>query len=610
VTRCATDTTTDNLQLKREHMRRFSELFRDPPVETNATCPRCNEVVPAKFERNGKQIVLRFDCTTPRCAPDPIVHHDVIWTEIDSEWADSKTHTYLGSRIRPVLRGLPRTVETLCPECSATIVGRYFVRDGAVFIEKTCPDHGYFRDKINSDVLLYSKAAWWSFAEHGGCKHPQVTGAKNCPTDCGLCNQHLSSPVLAQIDVTNRCNMNCPICFANANAAGYTFEPDFAEISRQLQVLRDMKPTPTTAIQFTGGEPTTHPDFLKIVSCARDMGFSYIQIATNGIKLADEEFARQAHAAGLHTLYLQFDGVGEEAYRETRNYPGIWAKKLAAVENARKVGLKICLVPTIVKNVNDNQVLDILQFAVDNIDVVSGISWQPVSFTGRMSVEDLETHRYTLGDLANDLGKREGIEPLRDFFTIGITVPLSNLLEAITGNPKIRASAHPDCAFGGYFLVSPDKKVYPFPAVIDVQGMFCEMDEHARRIKRKGKFTWCDKIRLYFMFRRHWKKDGAPPDLTIGKFVRTLMGMVDKKVGRGAGEKLNYRSLLCAGMHFQDRYNFDVERVKRCVILYSTPAGVFPFCTHNCGPEYRYLSHAAFAKEGDAGDPKKAQEQH
>lgn len=578
-------------------MRRFAEWFRNPPVETSATCPNCNTVIPAKFERVGRQIILRFDCTTPACEPEAIVHHDVIWTETTSEWADSKTHTYLGSRIRPASRRLPRTVETLCPECSAIIVGRYFVRDGAVFIEKTCPDHGYFRDKINSDALLYSKAAWWSFAEHGGHKHPQITGAKNCPTDCGLCNQHLSAPALAQVDVTNRCNMNCPICFANANAAGYIFEPNLAEISRQLQVLRDMKPTPTTAIQFTGGEPTMRPDFLKIVSCARDMGFSYIQIATNGIKFADETFAHQARSAGLHTLYLQFDGIGEEAYRQTRNYPGIWAKKLAAIENARKVGLKICLVPTIVKNVNNDQVPEIFRFAVDNIDVISGISWQPVSFTGRMNTEDLEKHRYTLGDLANDLGKIKGIEPLRDFFTIGITVPLSNLLEAITGNPKVRASAHPDCAFGGYFLVSPDKKAYSFPAVIDVQGMFCEMDEHARRIKRKGKFTWCDKVRLYFMFRRHWKKDGAPPDLTIGKFVRTMMGMVDKRIGRGEAEKQNYRSLLCAGMHFQDRYNFDVERVKRCVILYSTPAGVFPFCTHNSGPEYRYLSHAAAAKD-------------
>jgi len=80
--------------------------------------------------------------------------------------------------------------------------------------------------------------------------------------------------------------------------------------------------------------------------------------------------------------------------------------------------------------------------------------------------------------------------------------------------------------------------------------------------------------------------------------VRSLYGLVDKSVGRGAGEKLTYRTLLCAGMHFQDRYNYDVERAKRCVILYSTPAGVFPFCTYNCGPFYRQIVERAYA----AGD--------
>jgi hypothetical protein len=101
------------------------------------------------------------------------------------------------------------------------------------------------------------------------------------------------------------------------------------------------------------------------------------------------------------------------------------------------------------------------------------------------------------------------------------------------------------------------------------------------------------------MFKRHWQHKTAPPDLTIKRFVRTLMGMVDKSVGRGKAGQQNYRSLLCAGMHFQDRYNYDVERVKRCVILYSTPAGVFPFCTHNCGPEFRHLSQAGFLKQLD-----------
>lgn len=579
----------------RLRMRRFAETYAALPVATRATCPICRDVVDARFERRGRQVVLHFDC--PACENPAVVHHDTIWTDQASDVDGSPSHTLHGSRIRPNARRLPRTVQTLCPTCSAIIVGRYFVQDRAVWIEKTCPEHGYVRDKINADAELFSKAAWWSYEEHPGQQFPQVSDAAHCPSDCGLCNQHISAPCLAQIDLTNRCNMACPICFANANAQGYIFEPGYDEIVRQMKVLRDMRPTPTTAIQFTGGEPTIHPDFIRIVATATEMGFSYIQIATNGITMANEDFARRAHEAGLHTLYLQFDGIGDEPHRQTRNYEGIWVKKLAAIENCRKLGMKICLVPTLLKGINDDQVQDILQFAIDNVDVISGISWQPVSFTGRCSVEEVAAHRYTLGDLAHDLGKHPAVDPRRDIFPLSLVVPFSNILEAITGQPKIRASCHTDCAMGTYFLISPDGKAYPFPSVIDVEGMFSDMNRHARRIKARGRCTWLDKLRLLWMLKTHWQKQTAPPDLTLLRFVRTLYGMVDKKIGRGKSGMKNYRSLLCAGMHFQDRYNYDVERVKRCVILYSTPLGVFPFCTHNCGPEYRYLTQAVHKKD-------------
>ena len=582
------------LRQKRIEMRRFTGLWAKLPVETRATCPVCGEVRPARFERRGEQVVLTFDC--PACDVPPIVHQDAIWTHLEPDWPGSARETFHGSRIHPVLRRLPQTVETLCPDCGAIIIGRYFVRDGQVFMEKTCPEHGYVRDRISPSVALFTKASWWNFEEHPGHQFPRVKGASHCPSDCGLCNQHLSGTVLAQVDLTNRCNMRCPICFANANASGYVYEPDFDEIVREMRVLRDLRPTVSTSLQFTGGEPTIHPDFFKVVRTAREMGFSHIQIATNGIRLADPDFARRAAEAGLHTLYLQFDGVGDDAYRETRNYPGIWEKKLAVLENCRANDMKVCLVPTIVRGVNDDQIPKIFQFALDNIDVVSAVSWQPVSFTGRIDWKEREQKRFTLGDLALELGKIEGLDAMRDMYPLGLIVPISNLLEAMTGDPKIRSSAHPICAFGTYILVSPEGKPYPFPKVVNVEGMFWEMNRHAARLKKKGKVTWLDKLRLYWMFRKVWKKDGAPPDLTVWKLIHSIMGMLDKKVGRGKAGQKTYRSLLCAGMHFQDRYNFDVERAKRCVILYSTPAGVFPFCTHNCGPEYRYLSQSGFVR--------------
>jgi len=577
----------------RQSIRRFAHRYESLPVDFPATCPTCRQVVRGVFERLGEQVVLTFECG--KCGRSRQVHHDAVWTPLKSDFPGSAAHTFGGSRIHPVLRRLPRTVETLCPACAAIILGRYFVEDGAVFIEKTCPQHGHFRDCVSSDVLLYSKAAWWTFGDQPGQQFPQVTGGKHCPSDCGLCNQHLSSSCLAQIDLTNRCNMRCPICFANAGAAGFVFEPDYDEVVRQLRVLRELRPIPCTSIQFTGGEPTIHGDFLRIVAAAREMGFSHIQIATNGLKIADAGFARSAADAGLHTLYLQFDGVGEAPHRRTRNFPGIWEKKLAAIDNCRRTGMKVCLVPTILKGVNDDQVGEIFRFAVENIDVISAISFQPVSFTGRIGEQELQQQRYTLGDLAHGIAAASGASALRDMYPLSIVAPLGEFLQAMTGDPKIRPSCHPDCAFGTYFLVSPAGKAYPFPQVVDVEGLFTDMNTLARRIERRGRRTWLDKYRAIRIFKRNFRPRAAPPDLTLKRFIRSLYGLVDKGIGRGEGEKLTYKTLLCAGMHFQDRYNYDVERVKRCVILYSTPAGVFPFCTFNCGPFYREMVERAYA---------------
>ena len=257
--------------------------------------------------------------------------------------------------------------------------------------------------------------------------------------------------------------------------------------------------------------------------------------------------------------------------------------------------------PTILRGVNDDQVGEVFRFAVKNVDTVSAISYQPVSFSGRTDTQELAARRYTLGHLAHDIADASGASPLRDMYPLSIVTPLSQILEALTGQPKIRPTCHPDCAFGTYFFVSPDGHAYPFPRVLDIEGMFWDMNRIARDIRRRGRATWRDKIRVFRMFRRHFRPEAAPPGLTVRRFIRSLQGLLDKHVGRGEGEKLTYKTLLCAGMHFQDRYNFDAERAKRCVILYSTPAGIFPFCAWNCGPGYRKLIERQFARRQGRG---------
>ena len=480
---------------------------------------------------------------------------------------------------------MPKTVETLCPDCGRNILGRVYDWRGNVMMEKTCPEHGYVVDRIFTGTGLFLKMQQWSFREGAGLENPQVEGAAHCPSACGLCNMHQSHTLLGQIDLTNRCNLSCPICFANANVQGFVSEPTFDEIVPLLEQLRRYRPVPASAVQFTGGEPTIHKDFLAVVAKAKELGFSHVQAASNGIQFAKRDFALAAAEAGLHTIYLQFDGTDDAIYEYTRGRK-LLETKLQALENIHAAGMKVCLVPTIVRGVNDHQVAKILQFAIDNIHVVSAIAYQPVSFTGRISLAERAAQRYTLGDLANDLAATGRVDPQRDFYPLSVVAPLSRLLAAISGDPKITATSHPTCSSGAYFVVDKHRNAVPITRFLDIEALFPEMEELAGQIET-SRFAAILKLKAPYLFAKHFKAKEAPEGMNAKSFMHALKGLTDKKTGRGkAGEK-TYRTLLAAGMHFQDRYNFDVERVKRCVIHYSTPEGMFPFCAYNCGPVHR-----------------------
>ena len=505
--------------------------------------------------------------------------------------------THTGSPIQPLRKGLPKTTRSLCPDCTTLIDARIFEEDGKVIMEKHCPNHGDFRDIVYSDARLYLKMEEWSFGDNRGLENPAVTNAATCPDDCGLCNLHTSHTAQANDDLTNRCNLTCPVCFANANAAGYIYEPDFETIRKMLQALRDERPAPCRIVQFSGGEPTIYPRFLDVLRMAKQMGFSHLQAATNGLKFTDLEFAEQAKEAGLHTLYLQFDGVCDDIYRRTRGQD-LWEKKLKCIENVRKAGLKIVFVPTIVKSLNEHQIGDIIRLALEYIDCTSVISFQPVAFTGRIARHELLAKRFTLSDFAHAVEQQTGIaDPYQDWFPLSCVTPFSKLLSALRGEETTTLSCHPHCSMGTYLFVDQNRKATPVTQFVDVGGMLKEMDLLARKAgKRRVQFF--TKLEAWNNLRKFFHADKAPEGLDFQKFLQTLQGFVDKKYGRGESEKkgFTYRTLMLAGMHFMDSYNYDVERVKRCVIHYAAPNGkIYPFCAYNSGPVYRERIERQFA---------------
>jgi len=512
------------------------------------------------------------------------------------EWVDEPDRTYSGTPITPVRFGLPKEVDSICPECGKIIKATIYPENGKVWMRKTCVEHGEVKDIFYGDIELYLKCEEFWFGDGMGVENPAVKNATVCPEQCGLCNMHLSHSGLPIIDLTNRCNLTCPVCFANANAAGYLYEPSYDDIIRMLESLIAQKPVSANRVQFSGGEPTVRPDFLKIVKRAREIGFDYIQVNTNGIKMADPEFASAAKESGVETLYLQFDGVTEDIYEKTRSR-SLLEYKLKTIENCRKNNISIVFVPTIVKGFNDHQVGDIVKFAAKNADVISGIAFQPVSFVGRFSHSYRIERRYTMADLAFDIERQTGyIKALRDWFPLACTTAFSKLVKSLKGNPTLTISTHPHCSQGTQFFVGEDGVVKPVSEFVDMENFLRELIKLSREVKPSG-FEIVSKAKIFFRLKKYFNKEKAPKGLTFEKMLESIDGYGKKELRRCTeeGRKRFFPHFFAAGMHFMDSYNFSVERVMRCVIHYVDPRGhLYPFCAYNGGPVFRRRVESRF----------------
>ncbi|MEM1550605.1 MAG: radical SAM protein, partial [Candidatus Bathyarchaeia archaeon] len=215
------------------------------------------------------------------------------------------------------MRELKHT-KSICPECLKVLDAVVFEENNIVYIKKECPEHGFFQDIYWSDYDLYERAKQFDFVGNG-LENPRTTIKNDCPYDCGICPQHKSHTALAIIDVTNRCNLRCPVCFATAGTAGYVYEPTIEDIKNMLINLRNNRPVPADALQLSGGEPTVRGDLPEIIKMAKEIGFKHVEVNTNGLRMAsDPDFCRTLEEAGISTVYLQFDGVTPDVYKFTR----------------------------------------------------------------------------------------------------------------------------------------------------------------------------------------------------------------------------------------------------------------------------------------------------
>jgi len=494
-----------------------------------------------------------------------------------------------------IKKGLPKKTSSICPECGIILEATLFEKDGKVYMEKECPEHGKFCDIYWSDVEVYLKAEKYAHDGIGLCNpmDPNLKENENVHIFIkDLRVDMLTCTALAMIDLTNRCNMNCPICFANANQQGYVYEPDLKTICNMLDALRAEEPIKCTAVQFSGGEPTIHPQFLEIIKAAKERKFSQVMVATNGIEFSKRyDFFKAASQAGLNTVYLSFDGVTDDVYLQARDRK-MFNVKLQVISNCRKLKEEtgkcpsIVLVPTLVKGVNDHQIGDIARFAFENADVVRGVNFQPVAFTGRITREEVSKGRFTLADLVNLFQEQTGFTTKDDWFSVPVIAPISDFASILLKQNKVTLTTHPHCGLGTYIFMDSKGTAIPIPRFIDIDKFSNGLNDICTKME-KARFKKAYVLKLIKLLNNSVIEDKLPEGMNKKQFVSASKNIMTKNT-KSEVAAFSWKMMYFGGMHFLDPYNYDVERVKRCGVHYITPdCQVIPFCAYNGGPEYR-----------------------
>jgi len=530
------------------------------------------------------------DSITPAWAPGPL----------------PKTH----QRTRPPL-GWPRETDSLCPRCvidtrneiirgerelselvnghRGEIRARILEEDGRIVIRKTCPDHGPFEDLLSIDPAFSQRI------------EERFPGRDFRTLGDSLIHRHGTSTIrygrgaVLTIDLTNRCNMMCNPCFMDANQVGYVHELTLDEIKKILDDSISFKPRRQMSVQFSGGEPTISPHFLEACAYAKKIGYYSVQAATNGLRFALEpEFAFQAREAGFDMAYLQFDGVTNEG-NSHRHIANLFDAKRMAIENLHAAGIDMTPVTTVVNTVNDQNVGPILDFVIEHADKMGGISFQPVSFTGRdeeISDEDRRRQRYTISHLAHELKRYyDGrIDPMRDWYPLGAMGSFTALADHLRGPDVsfggLNCSCHPNC--GSSVLLAVNIRTKKWGALTE----FFDVDQFVKDVNvivDTARSRPLSAAQVAFSFLRNYDQRKAPPGLTMPRllsvFNRRMGGALDGK----RPPQNDWKLLWVGGMWFQDLWTYDFRRTEMCVIPYATQEGEISFCAYNTGVGWRQI---------------------
>lgn len=431
----------------------------------------------------------------------------------------------------------------MCPECRRVIDAEIHLKADRVIMRKRCPEHGWFESLISSDAQSYVNSL--KYNRPGSIPVEFSTGVKDgCPYDCGLCPEHKQHACLVLIEVNTACNLACPTCFANAGP-GYNITLE--ECERMLDTFVRTEGE-AEVVQFSGGEPTLHPQLFDMIRMARAKGIKHVMVNTNGLRIVrDPEWAR-GFAELKPTIYFQFDGLEDATYLRLRGEP-LLREKLSVLDRLAEFDLHTILVAAVERGVNEHEIGPLVKFGLEH-PAVRGIMFQPVTHTGRHLPFD-PMDRVTIPEVVTRIEEQtQGLFVKSDF----VPVPC----------------CHPACQSVTYAYVG-DGKVTPLPRIVDV-------DEYLDYITNR---TWPDLTNdVRAALEGLWSSSATPGSGALAQNFCVACG--DLSLAATSPDEIARRIFAISIKDFQDPYTFDIKKLMKCCVEVATPDGrLIPFCAYN-----------------------------
>jgi 7,8-dihydro-6-hydroxymethylpterin dimethyltransferase len=436
---------------------------------------------------------------------------------------------------------------SICPVCRAVIDAQILIRDNKVYMRKRCAVHGAFEALVYGDAQSYTDSA--KFNKPGTIPLEFSTGRdRGCPHDCGLCPDHQQHACLGIIEVNSACDMDCPLCFAEA---GPGFSLTLEEVEEILDHLVATEGNPEV-VQFSGGEPSIHPQIIPMMKAAQNRGIANVMLNTNGKRIAhDDRFLEQLKEIQPN-IYFQFDGFESETYRIIRGEADILARKLQALDRLAEIGCAVILVPAIERGVNEHEIGSIVRFGLEH-PAVKGINFQPAFHSGRHGGHD-PMHRMTNPDIIRSIEQQtEGIFRATDFVPVPCCFPTCN---SVT-----------------YAYIDEQKNITPLPRILKVDDYLDYisnrvMPDLGAEIRRALEGLWSSSAAL-----------GSEKVAREFSFSCSACGLPEGGLDVKGLSKFMFMIML---QDFMDPWTFNQKNLMKCCKEFLLPGGLqVPFCAYN-----------------------------